>query len=90
MQDGLFYLYESHILTKFQTIMKTIFESRFMEVATAGMPCQMTNEELTTEFYKFQNDVLGVLMSDRGYPAIDFTLRDLLAQLEGVVCGKKK
>ncbi len=70
--------------------MRAIFESRFMEVATAGVPCQMTNEELNIEFGKFQNDVLGVLMSDRGYPAIDFMLRDLLAQLECAVRGKKK
>lgn len=69
--------------------MKTNFESRFMQVATAGVPCQMTNEELNAEFGKFQNEVLGVLMSDRGYPAIDFMLRDLLTQLECAVCGKK-
>lgn len=70
--------------------MKTNFASRFMEVATAGTPCQMSIEELNTEFCKFQNDVLGVLMSDRGYLAIDYILNDLLAQFDGIVCGKKK
>ncbi len=70
--------------------MKTNFKSRFMEVVAAGTSCQMSNEELNAEFYKFQNDVLGVLMSDQGYLAIDYILNDLLAQLESVVCGKKK
>lgn len=70
--------------------MKTNFESRFMEVATAATPCPMTNEELAVEFCKFQNEVLGVLMSENGYLAIDYILNDLLAQLEGIVRGKKK
>ena len=50
----------------------------------------MTDVELNTEFERFQHKVRNLLMSDIGYLAIDFTLRDLLAQLEGVVCGKKK
>ena len=50
----------------------------------------MTEVELNTEFERFQHEVRNLLMSDIGYLAIDFTLRDLLAQLEGVVCGKKK
>lgn len=33
--------------------MKTNFESRFMKVAIAGTPCQMTNEDLNAEFCKF-------------------------------------
>ena len=70
--------------------MRANFESRFMEVAVAGTPCQMSNEELNEEFRKFQNDVLGVLMSDRGYLAIDYILNDLLAQFDGIVRGKKK
>lgn len=70
--------------------MKTNFESHFVLVATAGAYYQMTNDELNAEFSMFQNDVLGVLMSDRGYPAIDFILRDLLAELECAVRGKKK
>lgn len=70
--------------------MKTNFESRFMDVAIAGTPCQMTNEELNAEFYKFQKDVRDVLMSDRGYLAIDYILNDLLAQFDGIVRGKKK
>ena len=69
--------------------MKTNFESCFMGVAASGTPCQMSNEELNAEFCKFQNDVLGVLMSDRGYLDIDYILNDLLAQLEGIVRGKK-
>ncbi len=69
--------------------MKTNFESRFMEVATAGVPCQMTKRELNAEFNKFQNEMLEVLMSDIGYLAIDYILNDLLAQLDGIVCGKK-
>lgn len=69
--------------------MKTNFESRFMQVAlSAGS--QMTDVELTTEFDGFQHDVRNLLISDKGYLAIDFILRDLLAQLESVVCGKKK
>lgn len=70
--------------------MRAILESRFMEVATAGTPCQMSDEELNIEFSNFQNDVLGVLMSNRGYLAIDYILNDLLAQLDGIVRGKKK
>ena len=50
----------------------------------------MTEVELNTEFERFQHEVCNLLMSDNGYLAIDFTLRDLLAQLEGAVCGKKK
>ena len=50
----------------------------------------MTDVELNTEFEHFQHEVRNLLMSDNGYLAIDFTLRDLLAQLEGAVCGKKK
>ncbi len=69
--------------------MKTIFESRFMEVALSG-GSQMTDLELTTKFEGFQHEMRSLLMSDKGYLVIDFTLRDLLAQLEGVVCGKKK
>lgn len=69
--------------------MKTNFESRFMKVALSG-GSQMTDVELTTEFEGFQHEVRSLLMSDKGYIAIDFILRDLLAQLEGVVCGKKK
>ena len=69
--------------------MRAIFESRFMEAATAGTPCQMTNDELSAEFCKFQNEVLGVLMSENGYLAIDYTLNDLLAQLDSIR-GKKK
>ena len=60
-----------------------------MEVVATGAPCQMTNEELNAQFCKFQNDLLGVLMSDRGYLAIDYILNDLLAQLDGIVRGKK-
>ena len=69
--------------------MKTIFESRFMQVALSG-GSQLTDVELNTEFEHFQREVRNLLMSDIGYLAIDFTLRDLLVQLEGVVCGKKK
>ena len=70
--------------------MKTNFESRFMQVATAGTFCQMTDVELSAEFEKFQREVCNLLMSDNGSLIIDFTLRDLLAQLEGIVRGKKK
>lgn len=69
--------------------MRAIFESRFMQVALSSSS-QMTNEELNTEFERFQHEVRNLLMSDNGYLTIDFTLRDLLAQLEGAVCGKKK
>ena len=69
--------------------MKTNFESRFMQVALSG-GSQMTDVELHTVFERFQHEVRNLLMSDYGYLTIDFTLRDLLAQLEGVVCGKKK
>ena len=74
--------------------MRAIFESRFMQAALSG-GSQMTDVELNTEFERFQHEVRNLLMSDNGYLAIvylaiDFTLRDLLAQLEGVVCGKKK
>ena len=69
--------------------MKAIFESRFMQVALPG-GSQMTDVELNTEFECFQHEVRNILMSDNGYLTIDFTLRDLLAQLEGVVRGKKK
>ena len=69
--------------------MRAIFESRFMQVVLSG-GSQMTNEELNTEFERFQHEVRNLLTSDNGYLAIDFTLRDLLVQLEGVVCGKKK
>ena len=69
--------------------MMTKFESRFMDVATAGTPCQMTNDELSAEFCKFQNEVLGVLMSENGYLAIDYTLNDLLAQLDSIRSKKK-
>lgn len=70
--------------------MKTNFESHFMEVATAIKSCQLSNDEFNAEFLMFQNDVIGVLMSDKGYLAIDFLLRDLLAQLDSVPRGKKK
>lgn len=86
LQGGLFCF---TVFTKFQTIMKTNFESRFIQVALSD-GCQMTNVELTAEFENFQCKVRNLLMSDKGYLAIDFLLRDLLAQLEGVVCGKKK
>ena len=69
--------------------MRAILESRFMRVALSGSS-QMTEVELNTEFERFQHEVRNLLMSDIGYLAIDFTLCDLLAQLEGVVCGKKK
>lgn len=70
--------------------MRISFESCFMKAATAGAPSQMTDVELNAEFERFQHEVRNLLMSDNGYLAIDFTLRDLLAQLEGAVCGKKK
>ena len=70
--------------------METNFESRFIQVATSGVPCQMTNEELYVEFEIFQRDVRELLTADKGYLAIDFVLNDTLAQLEGVTCGKKK
>jgi len=88
MQDGLCCIHESHLLTKFQTIMKTSFESRFMAVALSG-GSQMTNDELTAEFESFQREMRNLLMSDKGYLVIDFALRDLLAQLKGAVYGKK-
>lgn len=69
--------------------MSNLLESHFMQVALSGCS-QMTDVELNTEFERFQHEVRNLLMSDNGYLAIDFTLRDLLAQLEGVVCGKKK
>lgn len=69
--------------------MRAIFESRFMQVSLSG-GSQMTDVELNTEFEHFQHEVRNLLMSDNGYLAIDFTLRDLLAQLEGAMCGKKK
>ena len=69
--------------------MRAIFESRFMQAALSG-GSQMTDVELNTEFERFQHEVCKLLMSDIGYLAIDFTLRDLLVQLEGVVCSKKK
>lgn len=69
--------------------MSNLLESRFMQVTLSG-GSQMTDVELNTEFESFQHEVRNLLMSDNGYLAIDFTLRDLLAQLEGVVCGKKK
>ena len=69
--------------------MSNLLESRFMQVALSG-GSKMTNVELNTEFERFQHEVRNLLMSDNGYLTIDFTLRDLLAQLEGVVCGKKK
>ena len=50
----------------------------------------MTNEELYVEFEIFQRDVRELLTADKGYLAIDFVLNDTLAQLEGVICGKKK
>ena len=69
--------------------MSNLLESRFMQVALSG-GSQMTDVELNTEFERFQHEVRNLLMSDNGYLTIDFTLRDLLAQLEGVVCSKKK
>ena len=69
--------------------MSANFESRFMQVALSG-GSQMTDVELTAEFESFQREVRSLLMSDNGYLVIDFTLRDLLAQLEVVVRGKKK
>ena len=69
--------------------MSNLLESRFMQVALSG-GSQMTDVELNTEFERFQHEVRNLLMSDNGYLTIDFTLRDLLAQWEGVVCGKKK
>ena len=69
--------------------MKINFESRFMQVALSG-GSQMTEVELNAEFERLQHEVCNLLMSDNGYLTIDFILRDLLAQLEGVVCGKKK
>ena len=69
--------------------MSNLLESRFMQVALSG-GSQMTEVELNTEFERFQHEVRNLLMSNNGYLAIDFTLRDLLAQLEGVVRGKKK
>lgn len=69
--------------------MRAILESRFMQVALSG-GSQMTDVELNTEFERFQHEVRNLLMSDNGYLTIDFTLRDLLAQLEGVTHSKKK
>ena len=69
--------------------MRAIFESRFIQVALSG-GSQMTDVELNTEFERFQHEVRNLLMSDNGYLAIDFTLRDLLAQFEGVTHSKKK
>ena len=69
--------------------MSNLLESRFMQVALSD-GSQMTDVELNTEFERFQHEVRNLLMSDNGYLTIDFTLRDLLVQLEGVVCGKKK
>lgn len=69
--------------------MKTNFESRFMQVALSGGG-QMTDVELTAEFESFQREVRTLLMSDNGYLVIDFTLRDLLAQFDGIVRCKKK
>ena len=69
--------------------MSNLLESRFMQVALSG-GSQMTEVELNTEFERFQHEVRNLLMSDNGYLTIDFTIRDLLAQLEGAMCGKKK
>ena len=69
--------------------MRAIFESRFMQVALSGNS-QMTDVELTAEFENFQHEVRNLLMSDNGYLIIDFTLRDLQAQFDGIVRGKKK
>lgn len=71
-------------------IMKDLIESRFMQVALSGDSSQMTDVELNTEFESFQHNVRELLMSDNGYLAIDFILRDLLAQLDNTVRGKKK
>ena len=89
MQDGLF-LFQIFTFTHLnQTAMRAIFESRFMQVALSG-GSQMTEVDLNTEFERFQHEVRNLLMSDNGYLTIDFTIRDLLAQLEGAMCGKKK
>ena len=61
-----------------------------MQVALSDGNHQMTDVELNAEFENFQRDVRELLMSNKGYLAIDFTLHDLLAQLESAVCGKKK
>lgn len=71
-------------------IMRDLIESRFMQVALSGDSSQMTDVELNSEFESFQHDVRELLMSDNGYLAIDFILRDLLAQLDNTVRGKKK
>ena len=69
--------------------MSNLLESRFMQVALSG-GSQMTDVELNTEFERFQHEVRNLLMSDNGYLTIDFILRDVLAQLDGAVCRKKK
>ena len=71
-------------------IMRDLIESRFMQVTLSGDSSQMTDVELNTEFESFQHNVRELLMSDNGYLAIDFILRDLLAQLDNTVRGKKK
>ena len=71
-------------------IMRDLIESRFMQVGLSGDSSQMTDVELNAEFESFQHDVRELLMSDNGYLAIDFILRDLLAQLDNTVRGKKK
>ena len=71
-------------------IMRDLIESRFMQVTLSGDSSQMTDVELNAEFESFQHDVRELLMSDNGYLASDFILRDLLAQLDNTVRGKKK
>ena len=68
----------------------TLFDSRFIRVAINGLPVEMSQAELDTEFENFQDAMRKLLFSDEGYIAIDFTLNDLLAMLCEVRNCKKK
>ena len=59
----------------------TLFDSRFIRVAINGLPDEMSQAELDTEFENFQDAMRKLLFSDEGYIAIDFTLNDLLASI---------
>ena len=68
----------------------TLFDSRFIRVAINGLPVEMSQAELDTEFENFQDAMRKLLFSDEGYIAIDFTLNDLPAMLCEVRNCKKE
>lgn len=70
--------------------MNRLLESRFMQTAISGIPRQISEQELNTEFGEFQLAIRELLFGGHRIMDTDFILNDTLAVLDSIETRKKK